>query len=218
MHIAKRLVAGVLLMSLVALLSAVIAPQTARGANPQAVVVTNTPLPVHLDNATVPVSGTVGINSLPAVTLSGTPQVSVANTSSTPLFADAEHAARHAASATCDFTFTSPPSFQSCQMMTVPAGTILVIETVTCRAQVPPGGGIGPFTLDMVPPNANYFAGYDLALARANNIPGSDNYALTSSVRLYAAGSTNVSLSGIGTTGSVVGSVICSIAGYLVAQ
>jgi hypothetical protein len=45
MHIAKRLVAGVLLVSLIALLSAVIAPQTARGANPQPVLVTNTPSP-----------------------------------------------------------------------------------------------------------------------------------------------------------------------------
>jgi len=219
MRIAKRLTAALLLVPLCALVAAVISPQPARGANVQAVQVTNTPLPVQINNAQVPISGTVAVSSLPAVTLNGTPQVSVSTTSSTPLFADAERAARNAVGANCFVYFTTPPTQVSCTLMTVPSGMTLVIETETCRADVDPGGGFGPVVLNLVPPHSQYYVGYDLALPRINNIPGSDNYALSAAMRLYADQNTTVSLSASGASGvAVIGGISCSIAGYLVAS
>jgi hypothetical protein len=176
--------------------------------------VTNTPLPVqgavsaNITNSSVPVSGSVNVS----------------NTQNAPLFAEIESAARAAVGASCDVDFTDPPSQVSCPLGTVPSGKILVIETVTCRADTSIGGSIGPFTLSVGTPGMGGGAPlpfyYDLALTKTTTIPGAyDMYVLTSQIRVYAAPGTGVAAIGIGEKPiNARTGMVCTIAGHLVTQ
>lgn len=149
------------------------------------------------------------------------PVANVSNTPKAPLFTEMESAARSAVGASCDVHFTNPPTQVSCKLGTVPAGKILVIETVTCRANTSIGASIGPFTLSVGTPGIGggllplY---YDLALTKTTTIPGAyDMYAITSPIRVYASSGTGVAVIGTGEkpTNAITG-MVCTIAGHLV--
>jgi hypothetical protein len=94
--------------------------------NPARAVV---PTPVTVTNVPLPVTGTVN----------GT--VSVVDTKTAPLFVDTGQQARSAFTGSCQAGFDANGN-ASCTVATVPSGTILVTETVTCGASIaPPGAG-----------------------------------------------------------------------------
>jgi hypothetical protein len=169
----------------------------------------------------VPVSGTVAVSSLPAVTLSGTSPVSFSNTSSTPLFVDSENSSRAGIGAECDAPFDGT-GFAQCQLAAVPAGQILVIETITCAASVATGSQVVPIVLNMGGPpiggGAPISLNHRLPLTRTATA-GLDYYGLTTPVRMYAAGGTNVFVfAGVGPSTAGVGDLGCAISGHMAAQ
>jgi hypothetical protein len=172
----------------------------------------------------VPVSGTVAVSTLPAVTLSGTSAVSFSNTSSTPLFVDTGDTTRSGIGASCDSSFDSA-GFAQCVIATVPAGQILVIETITCSASVATGSQIVPIVLNMggtpIGGGAPISLNHRLLLTRSATNGSLDYYGITTPVRMYAAGgtdgSTNVSVFvGVGTSTANVGDLGCAISGHIV--
>jgi hypothetical protein len=202
-------------------------------AEPVPTLVTNNPLPVagsvtaHIDNATLPVSGTVAVSSLPAVTLSGTPQVSLSNTSSTPLFVDTGGPTRAAIGSQCFDNFDATGS-ANCLLATVPANHTLVIETITCTASVANGTPLVPIVLNMGGPpiggGAPISLNHRLLMTHAASITGGlDYYGLTAQVRMYAAGgnggSTGVSVFvGVGPGSANQGGLGCAISGHMASQ
>jgi hypothetical protein len=168
---------------------------------------------------TVPVSGTVAVSSLPAVTLSGTPTFNFSNTSATPVFADTDGPARSGVAATCDAPFTGGQV--TCTLTTVPSNKILVIETISCAAQGPIGGDPPNMALNVasIPVAGGLATGfyYHLAMQHISTTPGfTDNYGLTSPVTIYAAPGTSVFLTGTGQSGATFNDMVCSISGHLV--
>ena len=196
------------------------------------VIVTNTPLPIQgsvtasISNASVPVSGTVAVSSLPPVTLSGTSPVSFSNTPTTPIYADADRPARNGFGAQC----FSPPVDSSgqtgCTIATIPAGREVVIETITCHIAVgtgrPPqmqlnapslqlGGGGGPF-----------YVSYYLQPTRIYGDSSSEVWRFASPLRIYAfaapAGSVDIGVNLQSGTSTVPQGFNCAIGGYMVGQ
>lgn len=219
------------------LVTAVLGFLTSKPAPAQHVVpvrVVNTPLPTSISNA-VRVSGAVNANVtnsvLPisgAVTatiantpvpVSGTVNSNFSNTSSTPVFADTDGPARSGVAASCDVQFTGGQV--NCTLTTVPNNKILVIETISCRAQGPAGGTPPNLSLNVssIPVAGGLATGfyYFLAMQHISTDPGfSDNYGLTSRVTIYAAPGTPVFLTGTGQSGVTINGMICAISGHLV--
>src|SRR5438874_2727588 len=135
MRLAQQIVGSIVLLSVAAFSAAIVSPQSAHGAGAAPVTVTNTPLPIegavnaNIINASIPVGGTVGVNSLPAisgtvavtslpqVTLSGTSAVSISNTSGTPVFADVDGPARRGVGANCSVGFPAVQAQVSCTLV-----------------------------------------------------------------------------------------------------
>jgi hypothetical protein len=192
------------------------------------VTVVNTPLPVQgmvtaqISNTTLPVAGTVSVGNLPAVQA-----VSLSNTATTPLYVDADRSGRNGFGASC-FTPAVDPTFgqASCTLATVPAGEEVVIETVSCSADVatgnipqiqiivpsPPLGGGAPLSL-------NHF----LALNRQGGNSTIETWAYSSLLRAYAVspsgGTTDIGVFfRTNPSAAVVENAICSISGYVIGQ
>src|SRR5437764_1893511 len=116
---------------------------------PPIVAATITSVPVAVTNTPLPVTGsvnigtpTVNVGSLPAVQLSGTPAVSFTNTPNTPIYVDTDRPARHSFDATCATSNYDQTSGQaSCTLFTIPQGAQVVVETVSCTAEVAAGPG-----------------------------------------------------------------------------
>jgi hypothetical protein len=166
------------------------------------VAVTNTPLPVT-GNVNANVSGTVGVSSLPAVQLSGTPTVNLNTTPTTPLYVDADRSARNGFNASC-FTGNVDPTYgqASCSLLTIPAGRQIVIETVTCQAEL--YAGDGPGDVQLIVPNTPFAPGmsdhvsHRLTLTKQAGDATLDIWSMTSPLRAYgsapAQGSVDVGL------------------------
>jgi hypothetical protein len=195
------------------------------------VTVANTPLPVTgTVNTNINGTPTVNVGSLPAVQLSGTPAVSVSNTASTPLYVDADRPARNSFSASC-FTDNYDPVYgqASCTIFTIPAGRQVVIESVSCTAEV--AAGQGPAQADLIIPNIPYGAAptsaqgyyFPLAMTRQTlSTSGVDIWAITNQFRAYGAAPTGGSVDiGVFFRASLPNlnppqGLSCTIAGYLV--
>jgi len=204
------------------------------------VKVTNTPLPVQgtvsISN-TVPVAGTVNayvtnsvlpVSGAVTATIANTPvpitgavTADFSNTSSTPLFADTDGPARSGFGASCFVQFPIPGNQETCVIANVPNGKTLVVETISCFADVPQGGDAPLMTLFVAStpisggPAALVY--YYLALPKVSTITGSDQYAITTPVRIYAAPGGFVSLSASGASGpNLIAGANCAISGHLV--
>ncbi len=141
------------------------------------VIVGNTPLPItgsvnaniagnvnaNITNAAVPVTGTVAVSSLPAVTLSGSSTVSVTSSSAAPVFVDIDEPSRHPYQSTCANGASAGEAANGCFLTTVPNGVRLVIDSISMNAAVPSGVRLvnmefsavsGPDTLFFGPPSS----------------------------------------------------------------
>jgi len=193
------------------------------------VVVTNTPLPVTGSvNIGTP---TVNVGSLPAVQLSGTPAVSFTNTPNTPIYVDTDRPARHSFDATCATSNDDETSGQaSCTLFTIPQGAQVVVETVSCTAEV--AAGQGPASADLVVPNVPYGASpasgaseylFNLAMTKqTNSSSGVDIWGITNEVHIYGGAPTGGSVDiGVFFRASLPNlsppqGMFCSISGYVV--
>jgi len=181
--------------------SPTLAPITAAPPTPSIpVAVTNTPLPVQ---GSVNVSGTVGVSSLPAVQLSGTPTVNLSTSATAPLYVDADRPARNGFNTSC-FTGNVDPTFgqASCSLLTIPAGRQIVIETISCQAEL--YAGDGPGDVQLIVPNTPFAPGmsdhvsHRLTLTKQAGDATLDIWSMTSPLRAYgsapAQGSVDVGL------------------------
>lgn len=123
-------------------------PAAAAGAAP--VFVTNTggsPVPVSypttptVNVGTLPaISGSVSVSNFPNtqnVSFNGTAQpISFSNTSTTPLFVDTNGPAREAVSGNCNAQGTNASGVTSCTLVLVPAGKVLVVESLSIRVKI----------------------------------------------------------------------------------
>lgn len=194
------------------------------------VKVTNTPLPVQgTVNAnvtnTVPVSGTVAVNSLPAISLN--------NNTTSPLFVrDVDNPARQPVLGACDLIQVSGPTFQSCDVhfatdvpafsgfITIPAGYRLVIEYVSGEVDLPTGTAIpSAFGVRSSLGTAPAFSYEDVEFdPRFNGTSfGQDVYKIAQQTRIYEDPGANVILS-VFVPYPVTYSAYVQITGYLVSQ
>ena len=189
--------------------------------------VTNPSLTVQ-GNVNANVSGTVGVNSLPAVQLAGTPTVQLSNTPATPVYVDAERAARNGFNVSC-FTGNIDPVYgqASCPLLTIPAGRQVVIETVSCQAELATGDG--PADVQLIVPNSPFTPGgpdhvsHLLALSKQDSNSGVDIWRVTTPLRAYgsapAQGSVDVGLFfRANPASSGPQGISCTISGFLVSQ
>lgn len=193
------------------------------------VTVVNNPLNVQ-GTVNANVSGTVAVSSLPAVTLSGTPSVNLSTSPAAPLYVDADRPARNSFSASCDTPNVDSTYGQaSCVIFTIPAGRQVVIESVSCNAEL--AAGQGPGQADLIIPNIPYGAAptsaqgyyFPLPMARQASGNGVDILALMTPIRAYGGAPTGGSVD-IGVffraqpNASVSQAISCTIAGYVVPQ
>ncbi len=194
------------------------------------VSVVNTPLPVqgtvnaNINNPSFTVTGTVGVSSLPPVTLGGTSAVSLSNTKTTPVFVDTDNEARAGIGAQCFAPFDATGT-ANCLLATVPAGQTLVIETITCTAGVATGSLVVPGVLTMagapIGGGGSVNLNHSLFFTKVGTAGTIDYYSLMSPVKMYAAaawgGNTGVYLSvQVGASTANVGNAACAISGHMV--
>jgi hypothetical protein len=143
--------------------------------------------------------------------------VTVASAPSAPVFADTDGAARAGIGAECDIAFYNGET--QCTLANVPAGSVLVIDMVTCGASVAGGSAFPGVTL-LVPSKAIgggvYGIYHQLSLAHTGTIGGTDFFGAATPVRIYAAGGYPVNVLANAAAGSH--DVLCTIAGHLVGE
>jgi len=191
------------------------------------VTVTNPSLTVQ-GNVNANVSGTVGVNSLPAVQLAGTPTVQLSNTPVTPVYVDADRAARNGFNVSCSTGNIDPVYGQaSCSLLTILPGRQVVIETVSCQAEL--ATGEGPGDVQLIVPNTPFSPGgpdhvsHLLALTKQASGSGVDIWRMTTPLRAYGSapsqGSVDVGLFFRANPASPnPQGIICTISGFLVGQ
>jgi hypothetical protein len=172
---------------------------------------------------TVGISGTPDVNLSPGTTVNvgNTPAVTFSNTSTTPLFVDAEVAARNPISGECIAVFDGQ-GFGQCDIVffpsqgtLVPTGFRLVIETVSMSAGVCPGTIVLGASLGR---NSNPFRTFLFLFPRfASNNNILNFYNDVERVRLYGDSGTAVTFQ-VSSTSSNCGRADFAISGYLVAQ
>ncbi len=171
------------------------------------VSVTNVPLPTTVTNT-------------PSVTISGTPAVSIENSSVAPLFVkNVDDPARQPFARDCLVETFSPTGLGSCSFEAVPAGKRWVIETVS--GQIVVDSGRKPFSINLQLCSAGYATdNYFPAVLQGNSaFFGGDFFTVNQPVRLYSDhvggchGSTFVN---IGISDTTVGSAAFILSGYLV--
>jgi hypothetical protein len=191
------------------------------------VTITNTPLPVQ-GSVNANVSGTVAVSALPPVQLSGTPAVSLATAPAAPLYVDADRPARNGFNASC-FTgnVDSVAGQASCSLLTIPAGRQVVIESVSCQAEL--YAGDGPGDVQLIVPNPPFTPGgadhvsHLLALTKQAGTPSLDIWRLTTPLRAYGSaptqGTVDISLFFRANPARPnPQGITCTISGYLVGQ
>jgi hypothetical protein len=191
------------------------------------VAVTNTPLPVQ-GTVNANVSGTVGVSSLPAVQLSGTPTVNLNTTPAAPLYVDADRSARNGFNSSCFTGNIDPVNGQAgCTILTIPAGRQVVIETISCQAEL--YAGHGPGDVQLIVPNTPFTPGdsdhvsHSLTLTKQAGDATLDIWRMTSPLKAYgsapAQGSVGVGIffRGDPSLPNPQG-IVCTISGYEVGQ
>ena len=190
---------------------------------PIPVSVTNTPLPVHFNNTALGVSGTVAVSNLPAVQA-----VSFSNTATTPVYVDADRAARSGFNAECATPNVDSTYGQAqCTLFNIPDGRQVVIESVSCQAEL--YAGEGPGDVQLIVPNVSLTGAYEsvhhrLTLTKQAGDSTLDIWAMTTAFRVYGS-----SPSGYGDQGVYVflranpaspgpQDMFCHVSGYLVGQ
>lgn len=183
----------------------------ARAATPSVpVTVTNTPLPVQ---------GTVQVT--------GTPAVQVTSSVTAPVYVDADRPARNGFNASC-FTGNVDAVYgqASCTLFSIPAGRQVVIETISCQAEL--YAGDGPGDVQLIVPNTPLLGGADhvshmLTLSKQASSASLDIWRMTTPLKAYASapaqGSTAVGLffrANPARPGPQ--DMICTVSGYLVGQ
>jgi hypothetical protein len=163
-----------------------------------------------------------------AVAAMGTPSgsVAVAHSSAKSSHADSDNAAQTGFNATC-FTSNVDATYgqASCTLLEIPVGRQVVIETVSCQAEV--ATGQGPGDVQLVLPNVPLGGGapvntsHMLTLTRQAGDASLEIWRTTTSLRAYAAspatGSTSIGIFFRSTySPSVPVGMVCSISGYMV--
>jgi hypothetical protein len=158
--------------------------------------VANTPLPVQGSvNATV--TGTVGVSSLPAVQLSGTPTVKLNNTPTTPVYVDVDRAARNGFNVSCVTPNVDASGQAACTLLAIPAGRQVVIETISCQAEL--YAGEGPADAQLIVPNTPFTSGgpdhvsHLLTLTKQASTPSLDIWRMTTPLRAYGSATASAS-------------------------
>lgn len=166
--------------------------------------------------------------ALAAAPAAAKPAIVVSNTSATPLFVDTGSTTRNGFNASCSTGNIDPKSGQaSCTLLTIPAGRKVVIETVSCQAEVP--SGRGPADVQLIVPNSPLGGGpvvnvsHLLALSRQDGDGSLDIWRATIPLRAYggapASGSVNIGVFFRATySPNVPEGMICAISGYMVGQ
>ncbi len=188
------------------------------------VTVTNNPLPVSI-------SGTPNVNAnigTPTVNINGTPTVNVNSSATSPVYVDADRSARNGFNSSCFTGNIEPVNGQaSCSLLTIPAGRQVVIETISCQAEL--YAGHGPGDVQLIVPNTPFTAGgpdhvsHLLTLTKQAGDATLDIWRMTSPLRAYgsapAQGSVDVGLffRADPTLPNPQG-ILCTISGYEVGQ
>lgn len=154
--------------------------------------------------------------------------IGVSNTRTTPLFVDTGSTTSNGFNASCSTGNVDPTYGQaSCTLLTIPAGRQVVIETVSCQAEVLPGRG--PADVQLIVPNPPLGGGsavnvsHMLTLSRQDGNGSVDIRRTTTPLRAYggapASGSINIGLFFRSTYSPTVPvDIICAISGYMVGQ
>jgi len=214
------LAATIVLISAAPASSAVLTPSVP-------VSIVNTPLPVQ-GTVNAHVTGTVGVSSMPAVQLSGTPTVNLNTAPAAPLYVDAERPARNGFNASC-FTGNVDPTYgqASCTLFSIPAGRQIVIETISCQAEL--YANEGPGDVQLIVPNPPLGGGapvnvsHLLALTKQASTSSLDIWRMTTPLRAYASapaqGSVNVGVFFRANPASPnPQGLSCTVSGYMVGQ
>lgn len=179
-------------------------------------------IPVNVVNTPLPVQGSVNAN------ITGTPTVKLNTTPTTPLYVDAERPARNGFNVSC-FTgnVDSVNGQAACSLLSIPAGRQVVIETISCQAEL--FAGEGPGDVQLIVPNTPFTAGgpdhvsHLLTLTKQASTPSLDIWRMTTPLRAYgsapAQGSVNVGVFFRANPASPgPQDMSCTISGYLVGQ
>lgn len=225
----KLMFAGIGLGILVALLGTI--PSRPASASPSGapVMVTNVPLPVqgtvNVGNASLAVTGNVGITGTPMVSLAAGSAVSVTNpldVNSNPIplvNRDVNDPALHAYQESCSAAFNGFDG-SGCFFQVIPAGKRLVIQEVDAQVTVDPG--VKPVYLRLVTDLSVLPTHRDRHFLTPAFLASSDldYFAAHQETHLYAetlTGNTTGPSCETALTGSSTGGLLsCSISGYLV--
>ena len=207
---------------------------TATGSAPVTVMNT-TPIPVA-GSVTATVSGTVaaqqsgswnvGITGTPNINVGNFPTVqpvSFSNSSSTPLFVDTDSPARSAASGQCNASY-SQIGIADCILVTVPAGKILVVDTLSASANVPSGQSVSELELltqardvSGAAVELSYIVPVRLIGSNSNTFFGkADFYAFGGPLTFYAIGGSTIEARSFTIDTSGFGNLYISFSGHLV--
>ena len=171
----------------------------------------------------------VGISGTPtlSISISGTPMVGLNTTPSTPIFVDADRSARNGFNSSC-FTGNIDPVFgqASCTLFTIPPGRQVVIETISCQAEL--YAEDGPGDVQMVVPSSPVAGTPDhvshlLTLTKQAGNSTLDIWRMTTQLRAYggapAGGSVNIGLFfRANPSRPNPQGIVCTISGHLVGQ
>ena len=178
--------------------------------------------PVRVVNTPLPVQGTV------SAMLIGTSPVSLSTTPTTPVFVDADRPARNGFNASCatgnvDSTFGQA----SCALLTIPPGRQVVIESISCQAELV--AGQGPGDVQLIVPNVPFGGGpvtnvsHLLALSKQAGNSSVDIWRMTTPLRAYGGAPATGSVS-IGVffranfSATQTQGIVCAISGYEVGE
>lgn len=141
----------------------------------------------------------VAVTNVPSVNAHLTnPSVTVSNTSSAPLFVQTESTARAGMGSGCFDSDPASTGTLKCQLSSIPAGQILVIETISCVVGVVTGTPFASLVLAVGAPNPNIPGStraplnHWLSMTRTPSLDHNDlsYYGLITPVRIYAFGDT----------------------------
>ena len=113
------------------------------------------------------------------------------------------------------FGETESGGFGLPNIITVPAGQTLVIETVSLQLDVTPAGSQLEAFVNYTSGGKSVTLFVPLAFAYTQTSNGFDTYTATQAVRLYADPGTSVSLTAFSPTGST-GTLFLTLSGYLI--
>ena len=177
---------GVVLLALAALLGQHHGGASYAAPPASSVVVTNTsaqPVPIHLTDSSVPVSGTVNLAATTSVGIAG-------NSALTPFFVrDVDNPAAQPFSAKALFSWANGEFLANAFIVAVPPGKRLVIEFVSANVNMPPGQKPYHTVLYATDPTFGNLRSIHLNATLQGSSPGGgfDSYVANQPVRIYAS-------------------------------